>query len=229
MPAPATVSTARLETQWARCEEDVRDAQRLRFRVFAQEMGARLAPPVGTPPGLDVDRFDPYCDHLLVRAVTALAGMPAGTLVGTYRVLTPRAAIRAGGFYTDTEFDLTPLAALRAQAVELGRSCVHPAWRSGGVIMALWSALGWYMASHGLDTMIGCASIGLADHGLAAGRLWRCLQGTHLVGKEWRVQPRIALPLCDHHQHDETALAEAPPLIKRLPALRRAGAGPAGP
>lgn len=228
MSGPDTLLAGRLETQWACCEEDVRDAQRLRFHVFAQEMGARLAPPEGTPPGLDADRFDPYCDHLLVRAIDPAGGVASGTLVGTYRVLTPAAARRAGGFYTDTEFDLTPLDSLRARAVELGRSCVHPAWRSGSVIMALWSALGRYMASHGLDTMIGCASIGLADHGQAAVKLWQHLQATHLVGHEWRVQPRIALPLGDDAPDlaSGTTLADAPPLIK---GYLRCGARVLGP
>ena len=130
----------------------------------------------------------------------------------------------------DTEFDLTPLDALRAHAVELGRSCVHPAWRSGGVIMALWSGLGQYMAAHRLDTMIGCASIGLSDHGQAADRLWRRLQRTHLVDPEWRVQPRIALPISDNSLETGAdagaALGDAPPLIK---GYLRCGARVLGP
>ncbi len=204
-----------LETRWADCEEDLRDAQRLRFRVFAQEMGAHLAPPEGTPPGLDADRFDPFCDHLLVRAIDPEHG--PGPLIGTYRVLTPDAARRAGGFYTDTEFDLTPLMPLRGRALELGRSCVDAGWRSGSVIMALWTALGQYMVEHRLDTMIGCASIGMEDHGLAAARLWHRLCRTHLVEQRWRVEPRIALPLDTDLEADAcsgAAAPAAPPLIK---------------
>jgi putative hemolysin len=203
----------RLEACWAGCEDDVRDAQRLRYRVFVQEMGARPTPPEGTAPGLDADRFDAFCDHLLVRAIDPAQG--TGPLIGTYRVLTPDAAQRAGGFYTDTEFDLAPLAALRGGTVELGRSCVHPDWRSGGVIMVLWSALGHYMVGHRLDTMIGCASIGLDDQGLAAGRLWRRLCHTHLVERQWRVEPRIALLQdADADADADTSPAIAPPLIK---------------
>jgi len=204
-----------LETRWADCEEDVRDAQRLRFRVFAQEMGARLTPPEGTPPGLDADRFDAFCDHLLVRAVDPVHG--PGPLIGTYRVLTPQAARRAGGFYTDTEFDLAPLAPLRASALELGRSCVDADWRSGSVIMALWTALGQYMVDHALDTMIGCASIGLDDQGTAAARLWHRLCRTHLVEARWRVEPRIALPLDAEPDTDadtDLPAPATPPLIK---------------
>ena len=148
-PPSFTTDDRQFEVYWADCEDDVRDAQRLRYRVFAQEMGARLTPPVGTAAGLDADRFDAYCDHVLVRLAT-LPGAAPGMLVGTYRVLAPGAARRAGGFYTDTEFDLAPLKWLRAHAVELGRSCVHADWRFGGVIMALWTALGDYMQTHRL-------------------------------------------------------------------------------
>ena len=210
-PAAAPV----LETRWADCEEDVRDAQRLRFRVFAQEMGARLTPPEGTPRGHDADRFDAFCDHLLVRAVDPVHG--PGPLIGTYRVLTPEAAGRAGGFYTDTEFDLSPLAPLRGRALELGRSCVDAQWRTGSVIMALWTALGQYMVEHRLDTMIGCASIGLDAQGLSAARLWHRLCRTHLVEERWRVAPRIALPLdTEAHAGDDSDRAPPapPPLIK---------------
>ncbi len=207
-----TSATPVLETRWAACEEDVRDAQRLRYRVFAQEMGARLTPPEGTPSGLDADRFDAFCDHLLVRAVDPVHG--PGPLIGTYRVLTPEAARRAGGFYTDTEFDLSPLAPLRGRALELGRSCVDAQWRTGSVIMALWTALGQYMVEHRLDTMIGCASIGLDEQGLSAARLWHRLSRTHLVEQCWRVAPRVALPLeawSDGHTDSDIA---PPPLIK---------------
>ena len=103
----------------ASCEDDVRQAQRLRYQVFATELGARLTPLAGTMPGLDSDRFDAFCDHLLVRAVNQESDAP-GMLVGTYRVLPADAARRAGGLYIDTEFDLAPLQDLRATSVERG-------------------------------------------------------------------------------------------------------------
>ena len=87
--APAPV---RLEALWARHADDVRQAQRLRYKVFVDEMGARLAPPPGTPDGLDVDRFDDACEHLLVRTVES--DDAPSRVVGTYRVLTPVAARR---------------------------------------------------------------------------------------------------------------------------------------
>lgn len=218
-----------IEACWANCEEDVRAAQRLRRLVFAGELGARLSPGEGAPSDADADRFDPFCDHLLVRALAP--ERREGVVVGTYRVLAPQAARRAGGLYTDTEFDLSPLHEFRAHAVELGRSCVHPAWRSGAVIMALWSALGQYMRTRDLDTMIGCASISLEDGGQAAAQLWHRLRRTHLAPVQWQVAPRIALPLnvddaVDSANWPAPAGGDLPPLIK---GYLRCGARVLGP
>jgi putative hemolysin len=189
----AAVPEQCFEVAWARHASEVREAQRLRYQVFAEEMGARLAPFAGAPAGHDVDRFDAFCEHLLVRALSK--GDGPGEVVGTYRVLTPEAARRAGGLYTDTEFDLERVRPMLGRAVELGRTCVHPAWRSGGVVMALWAALGEFMQVHGLDTMVGCASVSLRDGGHAAASLWARLRRTHLAPVEWRATPRKPLPV----------------------------------
>ncbi len=209
------------EVSWAQQADEVREAQRLRYRVFAEEMGSQLNPPAGTPAGHDVDRFDAFCEHLLVRSVGP--GDGPGELVGTYRVLMPDAARRAGGLYTDTEFNLDNVRPLLGTAVELGRSCVHPQWRSGGVVMALWGALGQFMLANGLDTMIGCASVGMRDGGHSAASLWAKLRQTHLAAPEWRVTPRLALPVDDLRQDLEP---EMPALIK---GYLRCGAKVLGP
>ena len=207
--APASRAVQGFEVSWARQAHEVREAQRLRYRVFAEEMGARLTPLPGSPVGLDVDRFDGFCEHLLVRAIGH--GDESGEVIGTYRVLTPVAALRAGGLYTETEFDLKGVRPLLGKAVELGRSCVHPQWRSGGVVMALWGALGEFMLDHGLDTMVGCASISMRDGGHGAASLWARLRQTHLAPAEWRVTPRLALPVDELRQDLEV---EIPALIK---------------
>lgn len=211
----------RLDVVWARGESDVREAQRLRHQVFVEEMGARLSPPPGTPPDLDVDVYDAFCEHLLVR----LAGTQEepGSVIGTYRVLTPAAARRVGGLYSETEFDLTRLRPLRAKMVELGRSCVHPDHRSGGAIMALWGALADFMVRNDLDTMIGCASISMRDGGHVAASLWERLRHTHLAPIEWQVRPRLPLPV---EELDCSLEVEPPPLIK---GYLRCGARVLGP
>ena len=186
-------SEVRYEVVWAHDQDEVRQAQQLRHLVFVQEMGARLTVPSGTPNGHDVDMFDAYCEHLLVRAV--MDDGNSDEVIGTYRVLTPEAAKRAGCLYSDTEFDLTRLRPLRSRMVELGRSCVHPQWRSGGAIMALWGALTEFMVRNDLDTMVGCASVSMRDGGHMAASLWEQLRQTHLAPIEWQVHPRLPLPV----------------------------------
>ena len=206
-PPPVTpVERGTLEVSWARHNDEVRQAQRLRFNVFAQEMGARLAT---TIPGHDVDLFDNYCEHLLVRdALTR-------EVVGTYRLLTPAQARRVGSTYSDLEFDLTRLRSLRERMVELGRSCVHPDYRHGGVIMALWGALAEFMVRNKLDTMIGCASIPMLHNGMVSGdvaaSIWQQLQVTHLAPIEHHVHPRLPLPV---DRLDGSLDVEPPALIK---------------
>ena len=191
---------------WARHADEVRQAQRLRYEVFAGEMGARLDTRV---PGHDVDLFDDFCEHLLVRDAAS------GEVIGTYRVLTPAQAKRIGSTYSDTEFDLTRLRGLRERMVELGRSCVHPEHRHGGVILALWGALAEFMVRNQLDTMIGCASIPMLHEGVvsgdAAASVWRQVRETHLAPIEFHVRPRLPLPV---ERLDDTLPVEPPALIK---------------
>ena len=169
-------------------------------------MGATL--PV-TVPGHDIDLFDDYCEHLLVRDEAS------DEVIGTYRVLTPTQAKRVGSTYSDTEFDLTRLRSLRVRMVELGRSCVHVDHRHGGVILALWGALAEFMARNALDTMIGCASIPMQmagfNSGQAAASIWRQVRQTHLASIEYHVTPRLALPV---DRLDASLNIEPPALIR---------------
>jgi len=164
----------------ARDQEDVRAAQRLRHLVFAGEMGARLE---GPEPGLDSDAFDAYCDHLLVRREDT------GEVVGTYRVLPPERAAVAGRLYSESEFDLTRLAPIRHDLVEVGRSCVHPAHRNGAVIALVWAGLARYMTRTGHDWLAGCCSVPLADGGTLAAATWDAVRTRHLAPEEYWVTP----------------------------------------
>jgi len=203
--APAS-AIGKIAVSWARHQDEVREAQRLRYQVFALEMGATLPRTVA---GHDIDLFDDYCEHLLVRDAASRQ------VIGTYRVLTPAQARRAGSTYSDIEFDLVRLRGLRERMVELGRSCVHADHRHGGVILALWGALAEFMGRNQLDTMIGCASIPMQHNGVqgghAAASIWRQLRQTHLAAIEYRVTPRLALPV---EQLDNSLQVEPPALIK---------------
>lgn len=184
---------ARLETVWARHSDQVREAQRLRWRVFAGEMGARIVSPPGMAPELDADSFDAHCEHLLVQTVET-EDTPA-QVVGTYRVLTPSAATRAGGLYSDREFDLSRLAPVRPRIAELGRSCVDPRFRTGGAILMLWAALADFMQRNGLDITVGCASITMSDGGHIAASLWNRLRRSHMAPDELAARPYLPLPV----------------------------------
>jgi putative hemolysin len=177
--------------------------------VFVDEMGARPAVLPGTPPGMDMDRFDLHCEHLIVRTVETDAAPER--VVGTYRVLTPTGAQRAGALYSDGEFDLSPLAPLRPQTVELGRSCIDPGFRSGSVILLLWSRLAEFMHRNDLRWMVGCASVPMRDGGHSAASLWASLRGQFMAPSEMQVAPRLPLPV-EHLRQD--LKVEAPPLIK---------------
>ena len=202
----APVAASGIEVQWARELDEVREAQRLRYEVFAGEMGARLNT---TLEGHDIDLFDDYCEHLLVRDVATRK------VVGTYRVLTPAQARRVGSTYSDTEFDLVRLRGVRSKMVELGRSCVHPEHRHGGVIMALWGALAEFMVRNQLDTMIGCASIPMLHNGVVSGDLaasiWHQLRQSHMAPIEYQVFPRLPLPV---DELDQSLTVEPPALIR---------------
>ena len=208
--AAGTPEAGGIDVSWARHLDEVREAQQLRYSVFATEMGARLPQHL---PGHDVDLFDDFCEHLLVRDATSRR------VIGTYRVLTPAQAKRVGSTYSDTEFDLTRLRQVRDRMVELGRSCVHRDHRHGGVIMALWGALAEFMTRNQLDTMIGCASIpmqhegphGVVGGGHAAASIWRQVKEKHLAPIDFHVRPRLPLPI---EQLDDTLDVEPPALIK---------------
>jgi putative hemolysin len=174
-----------LRVAMAHTETEVIEAKRLRYRVFAEELGARL--PTLTP-GVDHDIFDPFCEHLIVRDEAR------GRIVGTYRILSPEGAKRVGSYYSETEFDLTRLHYLRSRIVEVGRCCIDPEYRSGAVIALLWSGVAGYMLHNDYDYLIGCASIGMADGGHNAASIYARL-GEHMSPLECRVFPRCALPM----------------------------------
>lgn len=206
-----SAAAPKLFLSYAQSEDDVKEAQRLRYRVFVEEMGARLP---GGADGLDQDIFDPFCEHLLVR------NFDTGEVVGTYRLLPPDQAKKIGGLYSQNEFDLTRLLHLSGRMAEVGRSCVHPDYRNGAAISLLWSGLAKHMLSKGYEYLIGCASVSMADGGHAAASLYNTLRTDSMSPVEWRVFPRCPLPL-EKLNGNHSAPAPLPPLLK---GYLRAGA-----
>lgn len=192
----------RLEAHIARDRPRVREAQRLRYRVFVQELGATMG---ASASQLDEDRFDALCEHLVVRDVTA------DRVVGTYRILSPEAARRAGAYCAESTFDLSQLDVLRDRMVEVGRACVHPDYRSRGVLLLLWSGLVRYLVDNGHDFVMGSASVSLADGGHAAASVYRAASAVHMSPDDLRARPLARVPL--EALNDQLAV-EPPPLLK---------------
>lgn len=163
---PVLATFGALEVRLAETEAEVEAAQRLRYRVFYEEMAA-IPSPAMREARRDFDHFDEFCDHLLVidRERAEEDGQPA--VVGTYRLLREVDAKRAGGYYTASEFDLSPMLAHQpagANLLELGRSCVLKAYRSKPATMQLlWRGLMVYLTRFSIDLMFGCASFSGTD------------------------------------------------------------------
>jgi len=180
----ASDAQARYSLLVAKDSAEVQAAQRLRYQVFAGELGARLAGP-GAAAGLDADAFDEVCDHLVVREDAT------GEIVGCYRMLPPERADEAGRLYSDGEFDLSSLAGLRPSLVETGRSCVHHEHRTGAVMSLMWAGIARYMLLSGHRWLAGCASVPLADGGTQARGVWDTVAAKHLSPSRYRVRPHV--------------------------------------
>jgi putative hemolysin len=195
----------RLFVELAAGPEAVREAQALRYRVFAEEMGAKLKPGQA---GLDVDEFDAHCQHLLVRETAS------GRVVGCTRLLSGRGARVIGRFYSETEFDLGPVAALPGKLLELGRTCIAAGYRRGAAIAVLWSGVAGYIQLHAVDYLFGCASVPLGDNDWQAAAIMNRLRRQAMAPAHLRVTPRV--PLLAHDEGPDDVL-DAP-----LPALLKA-------
>ncbi|MBC7787277.1 MAG: GNAT family N-acetyltransferase [Methylophilaceae bacterium] len=190
-----------LSVSLARSASEIAEAQRLRYKVFCEEMGAGSINAIG----LDIDGFDQFCDHLLVRDVETQQ------VIGTYRILSPKMSNEAGGYYSAGEFDISRLDHLLCSTVEVGRACVHQDYRSGGTITMLWTGLAKYMLTHNYEYMIGCASVPMADGGHAAATLYHVLKDEYLSPQEYRVFAHNPLPIESLNRNLQVT---CPPLIK---------------
>ena len=215
--APFIHRVGQLDVRLAVSDGEIAAAQALRYQIFYDEMGATPTPAMARV-RRDIDAYDAICDHLLV-VDHGLDGRPH--VVGTYRLLRQRVAEAHRGFYSASEYDVSRLIAHSAhtgQLLELGRSCVAPAWRNNTTISLLWRGIASYLQTHNIGHMFGCASLHGADPLLHTAEL-SYLYHHHLAPPELRA---AALP--EHHvpmdrlpaaSIDTRAAARAlPPLIK---------------
>lgn len=203
------------QVRLAATPREIESAQSLRYRVFYEEMSATPTPEMKER-RRDFDAFDGFCDHLLVIDLEKSNGEPK--VVGTYRLLRRSVALRHGGFYTSQEYDLTALMSFPGEIVELGRSCVDPAYRSRGVMQILWRGLAAYVHEYDIHLMFGCASFpGTEPHHME--RELAYLHHYHLAPQPLR--PRalahhyVGMDLVPQAGIDvQSALSGLPPLIK---------------
>ncbi|CDQ42887.1 GNAT family N-acetyltransferase [Mycolicibacterium neoaurum] len=204
---PAPRYTLLLSTE----PEHIEAAQRLRHEVFTSEPGFALT---ASPDGLDADRFDQYCDHLLVREDGS------GELVGCYRMLPPPGAIAAGSLYTATEFDVRSLDALRPSLVEMGRAVVRADHRNGAVVLLMWAGILAYLDRCGYDYVTGCVSVPTHPDGETPGSGLRGVRDfvlrRHGAPAEYTVRPYRPVVI-DGRGLDDIE----PPARVNVPALMR--------
>lgn len=146
----------RLEVRIAKDTKEVQEAQRLRYRVFYEEMGAKATPDIAASQ-MDFDSLDKFCDHLIV--IDHNTGDLPPTVIGTYRLVRRDAAKRHGGFYSSSEYDISRLVAYPGEILEVGRSCVAPDFRNRPTMQLLWRGIADYIAAYGIDILFGCASL----------------------------------------------------------------------
>jgi putative hemolysin len=211
------IEAGRFTVRLARCDADVAAAQRLRYRVFVEEMGAR-ASPRDAADRRERDRFDPYFEHLLL--IDNESGNPdvERGVVGVYRLMTGSRARGGIGFYGAGEYDLSLLVNYPRETLELGRSCVDLEHRGGAGMHLLWTGLGEYVAEHGVSILFGVASFHGSDPAPLAQAL-SYLHHHHLAPPDLRVralpQRYVAMDLLPPERIEKVeALRQIPALIK---------------
>ena len=205
MPDSRLALSARL----ADSAEDLRAVQALRYDVFVRELGGDGAG-VDHAAGLERDRFDDFSEHMLVEDEAT------GEVVAVYRLLREDQARAAGGFYSETEYDLAPLKRSGRRLMELGRSCLHRDYRGGMAMFHLWNALAEHVARHGIELLFGTASFHGTDPVELAQPL-SLLHHAHLAPEELRVRSTAHQPmdlLAPEALDRRAAMLAMPALIK---------------
>lgn len=203
------------ELSIAQSEDDIRDAQRLRYRVFVEELGG-TGEDVDHEARLERDAFDPYFDHLILYDRARPVGDQA---VGAYRVMRDDQATSLGRYYTEAEYDLTPLKNSGRKLLELGRSCIHPEYRGGSALAQLWVGLMNYSDAHGIEVMFGVASFHGTDLAAIAEPVAH-LHHSHLAPEELRTRVLDA-----HYESADVVPADEideKAAMKAMPAMLKA-------
>lgn len=199
----------KLQVRLADNQLEIERALRLRYEIFNTEMGEGLAQSAAT--GKDRDEFDLHCDHLIA------VDQVSDEIVGTYRILTKTTALANSGFYSEGEFDLRNIYRLPFETAEVGRSCVHPAYRDGSVIGLLWAGIANYIQKRDIRVLMGCGSLHSVNT-FHVNEIYAYLKAKgHLVPDELRVTPHQTHRLPGFREED---LQEDPKVVaRRFPPL----------
>lgn len=212
------IDAGRFTVRLAETDEDVAAAQRLRYKVFVEEMRAK-ASPEDTALRRERDEFDAYFDHLILIDNEAEHEDPLDYVAGVYRLLRGEVAAKEKGFYGESEYDLTKIKDYPRPTMELGRSCVGVAYRGGAAMHLLWTGLGNYVAEHNIEIMFGVASFHGSDPAPLAEPL-SFLHHNHLAPEDLRVRTRAEhFVAMDTIPADQISRASA---MKQIPALIKA-------
>ena len=185
-PRPVLIPAGSYQLRLATTPAELEAAQRLRFEVFNLELNEGLDSAYLS--GLDQDRFDEICDHLIVEHVAT------GAIVGTYRLQTGAFAAAHCGYYSEQEFDFSPFEPIRCELVELGRACVHRDHRKVSVLNLLWRGIIKYATARDARYLIGCSSLTSQDAALGQA-MYEQLRPAHLAAEPFRTRPVLEYQL----------------------------------
>ncbi|MDF2960951.1 MAG: hypothetical protein K0S39_2686 [Paenibacillus sp.] len=209
-PATQTVpQQTRLSVKVASNSEEIEQALRLRYQVFVEEEKNMQ---MLNESGLEQDEYDVYCDHLIVK------DLDSGLVVGTYRLLPGERATVNKGFYSESEFDLSSFEGYKSQTLELGRSCIDPAYRGGKAIQLLWEGIAGYITERNYSYLIGCASVHLPSLE-ELNVIYSMLRQKQVLTDRYGIQPleshRIkGLQSVDSGLSEKEVFRKLPPLMK---------------
>jgi putative hemolysin len=212
---PVHAQLASLELRVAETPAEIEAAQALRYRIFYEELNAKPTPEMSSL-RRDFDSFDPFCDHLII--IDRDKGEGAAGIIATYRLMRREQAGRRGQFYSIDEYDISALVNYRGGILELGRSCVDPAYRTKAAMQLMWKGIADYIQHYKIGVLFGCASFPGTDpqaHKAALSYLYH----RHLAPPEYRAR---ALPgryvsmnmMPVEEINEKRAFMALPPLIK---------------
>jgi L-ornithine Nalpha-acyltransferase len=203
------------EVRLAGTRAEIEAAQALRYRIFYEEMQAKLTPEVAAIKR-DIDAFDEVCDHLLV--LDRRRGEGPESIVGTYRLIRRPAAAEMGRFYSSAEYDIQKVVDFPGEVLEVGRSCIAKDARNTATMQMLWRGIALYAYHYDIQVMFGCASFPGTDPSQHA-QAMSCLHHHHLAPPDIRARALahryVKMDMLERDSYDaRKAMARVPPLIK---------------